>query len=139
VTPEALAELHALCFTVPRPFSVRDFTQFLTSDLCFLIGDARGFALGQVAVDEVELLTLAVHPDHRRAGLGRNLLRTFETEAFTRGAHDVFLEVSAENPGARRLYDTAGYRTSGARPGYYRTPGGGRIDAILMTKPLIGP
>ena len=139
MTPEALTALHARCFTVPRPFSAREFSSFLAQDRYFLLGDARGFALGQAAADEAELLTLAVDPDHRRHGLARALLAGFEAEAAARGAVDIYLEVGADNHAARALYRAAGYRESGQRGGYYRQPDGGRMDAIVMTKPLIAP
>jgi len=139
VTPEELADLHARCFDFPRPFSVREFAKFQAEDRYFILGDARGFALGQVAAGEAELLTLAVDPDHRRKGLALALMKSFETEAFTRGAEDVFLEVAADNLAALALYRVAGYRESGHRRGYYRQADGGRVDAIVMTKPLIGP
>lgn len=137
MTPEALADLHARCFSVPRPFSAREFASFLAKDWCFLLGDARGFALGSAAAGEAELLTLVVDPTHRRTGLGSALLRAFETEAQARGAEDVFLEVAANNLAAQALYRRAGYRESGQRHSYYRQPDGSRIDAILMTKPLV--
>ena len=137
MTPAALAALHGRCFTVPRPFTEAEFTEFLASGLCFLCTAPQGFALGRVTVDEAELVTLAVEPDARRRGLGRRLLSSFENMARGRGATRAFLEVAAENAAARALYTTQGYRESGRRRGYYRTPDGARIDAILMDKPLI--
>ena len=136
MSPADLAALHARCFTVPPPFSAAAFAEFLASDLCFLIEQSQGFALGRVVLDEAELLTLAVDPDYRRMGLGRSLLNAFQAEAATRHATRAFLEVSAENAPAIGLYLSAGYCESGRRRGYYRQPGGPAVDALVMSRVL---
>ncbi|MDJ0825604.1 MAG: ribosomal protein S18-alanine N-acetyltransferase [Rhodobacter sp.] len=137
MTPEALAELHARCFTVPRPFSTGEFRDLLAAETCFLITCPQGFALGRATVDEAELLTLAVDPGHRRQGIGRALLADFEAEARRRGARRAYLEVAAGNAAARRLYAAAGYRDAGRRKAYYRDAGRQAEDAIVLDKPLI--
>ncbi|MCG6904514.1 MAG: GNAT family N-acetyltransferase [Rhodobacter sp.] len=136
MTPAALAELHAQCFRVPAPFTARAFSAFLASPHCFLCTLPHGFALGRAVAGEAELLTLAVHPDHRRAGTGRALLDGFEATARARDAQMAFLEVSAENAGAIALYAAAGYAESGRRAGYYRDSDGSKCDAILMERSL---
>ena len=136
MTPDDLAALHQRCFTIPRPFTAAEFTNFLTSPTCFLTTAPAGFALGRVAADEAELLTLAVDPDQRRQGIGRHLLDDFHTRATELGARQVYLEVAADNNAARGLYQQAGYCESCRRPGYYAPPSAPRIDAILMTRPL---
>ena len=93
------------------------------------------FALGRVILDEAELLTLAVDPRLRRAGLGRSCLAGFEAEARARGAARAFLEVAEDNAPARALYGTGGWAETGLRRAYYRTENG-RIDAVLMSKSL---
>ena len=72
----------------------------------------------------------------RRLGLGRKLVARFVYQARLRGAQRAFLEVSAENAAARALYDSAGFAVAGRRKGYYVTPEGGRIDALVMTRAL---
>jgi len=136
VTPEALATLHGRCFTVPRTYTAAEFAGFLASDTCFLCSAAAGFALGRSVADEAEILTIAVDPDHRRAGVGRGLLTAFEAQAKARGAVFIFLEVAAGNDAAIALYQAARYRESGRRPGYYRYPNGHREDAVMMEKSL---
>jgi ribosomal-protein-alanine N-acetyltransferase len=138
VKPADLAALHARCFTVPPPFSADSFAGFLESELCFLVAQPQGFALGRVVLDEAELLTLAVDPAHHRAGLGRRLLAAFEAEAAARHATRAFLEVSAENAPAIRLYLSQGYRESGRRRAYYHRQDGPPTDALLMSREL-GP
>jgi len=136
VTPDALAALHARCFAVPRPFSAGEFRDVLSSQACFLVTGSAGFALGRAVLNEAELITLAVAPEDRRQGHGRGLLQKFEAEAARRGAVRVFLEVADDNTAARALYTAMGYRESGRRRGYYRTPAGTRLDAVVMEKRL---
>ena len=136
MTPDRLAELHRRCFRVPRAFTAAEFAGFLAAPACFLTTAPAGFALGRIAADEAELLTLAVDPDLRRHGIGRRLLDDFHTRATKLGARQVFLEVAADNIAARSLYQQSGYCESGRRPGYYAVPDAPRIDAILMNRPL---
>lgn len=97
--------------------------------------DAAGFVLARQAADEIELLLIAVHPDHRQKGLGRALLRRFCESARERGATQVFLEMRANNP-AERLYRDEGFEQIGLRRDYYRTVLGNPIDALTFAKPV---
>lgn len=137
MTPAELAALHRRCFRSPPPWSEADFAGFLSDPLAFLLveGDA-GFLLGRAAAGEAELLTLAVAPESRRLGLGRKLVARFLYQARLRGAERAFLEVSAENPAAIALYESAGFAAAGRRRGYYAAPGGGRVDALAMARDL---
>lgn len=137
MTPDELSALHALCFTHPRPWSAGEFAVLLDSPGTFVCGDATAFVLGRAIAGEAELLTLAVHPDARRQGLGRARLIDFETRAQAGGACEAFLEVASDNAGARALYAAAGYAQAGLRPGYYSTPEGARIDALILRKALV--
>jgi ribosomal-protein-alanine N-acetyltransferase len=137
MTPDALAALHAKCFTMPRPWSAAEFAALLTSKGVFLQSTAAGFALGREITGESELLTLAVDPALQHQGHGRRLLTAFEAESRKRGATETLLEVAATNTNARALYKTAGYTESGRRPRYYSPPQGKKTDAILMRKSLI--
>lgn len=134
--PAALARLHAEGFTTPAPWSARAIADLLADPVCFLIGDATGFALGRAVLEEAELLTLVVPAAGRRRGLGRALLAGFETEAARRGAAQGFLEVAAVNGPAIALYRGAGWQEAGRRKNYYATPEGSRIDALVMRKTL---
>lgn len=136
MTPTQLATLHRQCFHTPRPWTAEEFADLLKSPLVFLVGDARGFALGRVTLDEAELLTLAVAPAHRRAGRGRACLSGFEAAAHARGATGSFLEVATDNSAALALYRNASYCEAGRRPRYFHAPDGGKIDAVVMRKTL---
>lgn len=143
-----LAALHARCFTVPRPWNAAEFAGFLADPTVFLCTHdgpqgLAGFAVGRVAADEAELLTIAVLPGLRRAGHGRALVRLFEAAAVARGARSIFLEVAAGNAAALALYRGAGFRTVGRRRGYYAAaapapaaPPGRPDDALVMRRDL---
>jgi [ribosomal protein S18]-alanine N-acetyltransferase len=82
-------------------------------------GEVVAFLVARsVAPGESELLNLAVHPSHRRRGLGRALLEPWLE------AHpgDLFLEVRASNSGAKTFYQVIGFKEVGIRNNYYDTP-----------------
>jgi ribosomal-protein-alanine N-acetyltransferase len=137
VTPEALAALHARVFRTPPPWSATDFAGVIADPLAFLLveGDT-GFLLGRAVAGEAELLTLAVAPESRRRGLGRQLVSRFLYQARLRGAERAFLEVAADNASAIALYESAGFIRVGQRRDYCRTPEGTRIDALVLARDL---
>ena len=79
-----------------------------------------GLACGWLVVDELHITVVAVHPAHRRGGLGRRLLEALLTEAVGRGARHATLEVAADNGAAQALYGALGFQTAGVRRRYYR-------------------
>ena len=89
-------------------------------------------ALFRVVADEAELLTLAVRPAERRRGAGRRLLAAVIDRVREAGAQTLFLEVGADNPPARALYEAIGFRVVGTRPAYYRRGEGPPADALIM-------
>jgi ribosomal protein S18 acetylase RimI-like enzyme len=56
-------------------------------------------------------------------------------DATTHGARTCWLEVRADNAGARTMYERFGFRTRGRRRGYYQPSG---VDAIVMSVELPG-
>lgn len=134
--PQTLAALHARSFTTPRPWTADEFASLLSLPGSFLKIRPQAFVLGRAIADEAELLTLAVAPESRRKGTGRALVEEFAQEARDRGAETAFLEVAADNTPARALYEATGWRQSGARRGYYTTPDGEKIDALILRRPL---
>ncbi len=92
-----------------------------------LIDDQGGFILARVAADEAEILTIAVSPELRGQGLGGALLEAAMAEAARRGAAAMFLEVSADNHGAQRLYERHGFGQVGLRQRYYADGSDARV------------
>ena len=78
--------------------------------------------------EQGDIQTIAVAPESRGLGLGRGLMHALITAARRRHVAELFLEVRADNPIARALYDSLGFEQIGVRPRYYRDG----VDAILM-------
>lgn len=86
----------------------------------FVSEPLRGFALGSLAGDEAEILTLAVEKDARGQGLGRALVVALLERLRGQGARRVSLEVRSRNAPAIALYRSLGFENEGVRPKYYR-------------------
>ncbi len=78
---------------------------------------------------EADIQTIAVAESARRRGLGRVLMLALVSEARKRGAEQVFLEVRADNPGAKTLYESLGFVEIATRVAYYQPDG---VDAVVM-------
>ena len=76
--------------------------------------------------DEVEILNLAVHPDHKRKGVATHLLNTLT-------APTQHLDVRQSNAAAIAFYRRHGFHKVGHRRKYYTRP---TEDAIMMTRQL---
>ncbi len=89
-------------------------------------------------VDELWILNLATHPDHRRAGIASGLISAAKDRATSSAA--LWLEVREGNAAARALYEHHGFSVVGRRPGYYPAvgPQGAREAAVLMRAAKIG-
>ncbi len=90
-----------------------------------------GFVITRGAVDEEELLLIAVAPQFRRKGLGAALIERLFEQAHARGVRRIFLEMRRGNP-AVHLYRKAGFEPIGHRPNYYRLANGDQVDAITF-------
>jgi len=137
---EALAALHATSFTLP--WSAADLADLLGSPggfgLLFKDGDgaAAGLILARAIAGEAEILTLAVAPANRRAGLARALVEAAAGVAAKLGAESLFLEVAADNAAAIGLYRGAGFTEVGRRRGYYPRGASTAVDALIMRRDL---
>jgi ribosomal-protein-alanine N-acetyltransferase len=135
----ALAELHGASFH--RGWGEGEFEAMLTerNTLVHRLRVGRriiGFAVSRMAVDEAEILSIAVAASHRGRGLSRNLLLTHLGHLAGRGVRTVFLEVEENNQPARRLYERAGFAVAGRRERYYRQPSGEQLNALMMRRDL---
>jgi len=102
------------------------------------VDEPQGFILCRAVGGEAEVLTLAVRPQARRRGLGRALVEAAAARSQQAGAEALFLEVAEDNIPAMELYQTAGFRLAGRRPGYYQRPDGA-TDALVMRRWLNTP
>lgn len=126
-----------------QPWSRSFFEKELaTSQACCTVavaGDGRataivGYTICWRVLDELHLLNVAVHADHRGGAIGRRLVEALLDDGRATGARVVYLEVRAGNVAARRLYRRLGFRDLGVRRAYY----GPGQDAIVMELRLAG-
>jgi ribosomal-protein-alanine N-acetyltransferase len=104
--------------------------------LCLGLDGPRGLeamASGWLVVDELQIMVVAVHPDGRRRGRGRRVLKALLQEARQQGARQAALEVAAGNAAALALYAALGFRSLGRRCRYYRNG----EDALIECLPLV--
>ena len=88
-----------------------------------------GFIGCWIIADEVHISTLAVHPDHRRQGVGGRLLLEMLDHVISKGVETASLEVRESNQAAISLYQKHGFSIEGRKAGYYRD---NNEDALLM-------
>lgn len=143
VHAELLAGMHRVCFT--EPWSAGSFVSLLSlpgtagliavaeGSLTPSLGEAgpAGFVLWRTAAGEGEILTIAVLPPWRRAGLGGRLLDAALDAARAAGADEMFLEAAAGNTAALALYAGRAFARVGLRKGYYTGE-----DAITLHRDL---
>ncbi len=88
---------------------------------------ARSTPLGYIIFSQDgHIISLAVHPEHRRKGVGKALIqRVVDSPHVQR----VWAEVRRSNHGAQAFYSQLGFRTVGVAPGYY-----GDEDALIVAR-----
>jgi ribosomal-protein-alanine N-acetyltransferase len=95
-----------------------------------------GFVIGQIAADEAEILSIGVAPEWQRRGIARQMIEGLVRAGRRAEVKRLYLEVSADNTPAFRLYRSLGFAQVGRRKGYYRRPGGQPVDAIVLALSL---
>jgi ribosomal-protein-alanine N-acetyltransferase len=136
----AVMEIENQAFT--NPWSVDMVKQELTQDWSTVLvietrgpeGWAiRGFAIFWLVHDEIHVLNVATHPDHRRRGLGRRVMDAVVAFGRDHKCRIATLEVRRSNAAALGLYQSLGFRTVGLRPNYYQDD---HEDAVVMVMDL---
>jgi [ribosomal protein S18]-alanine N-acetyltransferase len=95
-----------------------------------------GMIVVWLILDEVHIATIAVHPQYRRLGIGRQILITALRECRAHGAVSATLEVRENNSNAISMYRKFGFEIVGRRKHYYKDT---NEDAILMTLEMAEP
>ena len=109
---------------ITRPWSIFRVLRNEDGQLC-------AFLNFWVVYDKLHILNLATHPDHRRRGYARTLMRMLLDEAQRNEVKEVALEVRRSNDGAQQLYESLDFYRIGVHPGYY---GDGGEDAIQYAR-----
>ncbi|MBQ8309078.1 MAG: ribosomal protein S18-alanine N-acetyltransferase [Clostridia bacterium] len=132
---ETVAAIERECFRLPWTEKMIR-SAIGRTDFCGVIafadGKPFGYVLGTQLFEDAELLRIAVLPDFRGQGLGKELLDEFLRQAKRRGAEKVFLEVRVSNLPAITLYQSRGFECLRVREKYYENV----EDALEMKKNL---
>ncbi|MEA1984312.1 MAG: ribosomal protein S18-alanine N-acetyltransferase [Euryarchaeota archaeon] len=91
----------------------------------------QGYAMVLLVNDSATLVSLAIHPDHRRQGVGTVLLRWCEMFLRETGYASMVLQVREKNICARSFYRKMGFMESGRVLRYYPND-----NAVVMQKEL---
>jgi ribosomal-protein-alanine N-acetyltransferase len=129
-----VAALEAICFH--DPWSEKSVASELTNPLSLwlvaLDGDrVAGYVGSQSVLDQADMMNIAVHPDYRRQGIGRDLVLALSDALKEKGIRGLMLEVRASNAPAIALYEQLGFIQVGLRPNYYRNP---KENALILRK-----
>jgi len=89
-----------------------------------------GMIVVWLIMDEAHIATIAVHPEYRGRGIGRQILLAALRECVAQGALSATLEVRERNTIAIDMYRKLGFEVVGLRKRYYQDT---NEDAILMT------
>lgn len=130
----AIAGLEKLCFS--SPWSEKSILEELSNPLSLWLtavdGDqVAGYIGSQSVLGESDMMNVAVNPEYRRQGIGRQLILALIQGLKEKGNHCLTLEVRSSNLPAIELYKQLDFSQIGKRPGYYRNP---REDALIMRK-----
>jgi ribosomal-protein-alanine N-acetyltransferase len=135
----ALTRIERRCFS--DPWSEAGILESIQSETTFALvaendGGELGYLMARLSGEEGEILNLAVLPEHRRQGVGRELLERGLALLIGRGVREAYLEVRESNLAARGLYMSYGFRPVGVRPHYYRNPAEDALVLRARLRPL---
>jgi ribosomal-protein-alanine N-acetyltransferase len=122
-----------------HPWTLGNFSDALRSEYRCKVFELHksmvGYAVMMLAVDEAELLDIAIDVTQQRKGIGHKLLESMLSLARRENMRRMVLEVRASNQAAIALYRASGFEQIGLRRDYYPAVNG-REDALLMGKVL---
>jgi putative acetyltransferase len=89
-----------------------------------VVGSADLRRLEPMRCHHVGILSVGVHPDHHRRGIGRALMQTLIDEAKSVGLLRLELYVRGDNHKAHALYESVGFRHESTRERFIRLDDG---------------
>ena len=130
----AIYEIEQQSFSVPwRLESVLAELEGAENKLYMVICEVNhivGYAGAWLVYDEGQITNIAVLPSARGKGYGSKLTKQLINECFSRGMHEIFLEVRISNLAALAMYRNLGFSVKGIRKDYYSEP---MEDAYIMS------
>lgn len=133
---EKLSELESLCFSDPWSAEGIAFEADNEAARFFVAlfgGEIAGYAGMLYAADLGNICNIAVFPQFRRHGVGRQLVSALISSARELSVSELTLEVRASNEPAKALYRSFGFEEVGKRKNFYTSP---NEDAIVMNLSL---
>ena len=129
-----VAHLETVCFH--DPWSEKSIASELDNALSLWLvaieeDDVIGYVGSQTVLGWSDMMNVAVHPDHRRKGVGEKLVTALEEALKEQESTCLTLEVRASNAPAKALYEKLGFIEVGRRKNYYRNP---KEDALILRK-----
>ncbi|MCX5744048.1 MAG: ribosomal protein S18-alanine N-acetyltransferase [Proteobacteria bacterium] len=137
IAPATVADLDAIDVieqhSFPRPWPRSTFERELINenariDVARIADTIIAFNNYWIVAHELHILAIATHPDHRRHGVGRQLLAHAIAAAGVAGCTLATLEVRRGNLPAIAMYARAGFKVTHVRARYYHDD----EDALVM-------
>ncbi len=122
----------------PYPYSTYYQKLLIKNADIYYVAEYNGLIVGYI-IARVEpnnlghIISIAVHPDYRRKGIGETLMKKAEMDLKELGCYRVILEVNVTNYPAIKLYTKLGYIKIKVLHNYYSDGS----DAYQMLKSLI--
>ena len=127
-----VAELEAKCFS--EPWSEKSLEMLIdgrgVAFVAMIDGNFAGYGGMMTVLDEGQITNIAVSPEARRLGIGRELVSALQNYAKENTFSLLSLEVRESNLPAISLYERCGWKKQGIRKGFYRFPS---ESAVIMT------
>ena len=127
-----VAELEAKCFS--EPWSEKSLEMLIdgrgVAFVAMIDGNFAGYGGMMTVLDEGQITNIAVSPEARRLGIGRELVSALQNYAKENTFSLLSLEVRESNLPAISLYESCGWKKQGIRKGFYRFPS---ESAVIMT------
>lgn len=88
-----------------------------------------GFIGAWLIASEGQITNLAVHPDYRKKGIGKKLMKSLISSLKNEDCNAITLEVRESNTVAKNLYKNLGFLSEGIRKNFYED---NKEDANIM-------
>ena len=130
-------EIERLCFK--EPYSRQIFEQELKIKAAILwVVPYRNRVIGYidywVVADQMELVSIAVHPKYKGRGVGKFLMGKMVKDGKEKAVSSIILDVRRSNRKAQKLYRKFGFKKVGLRKRYYSDS---QEDAIIMKRAFL--